>query len=82
MAASKHVRMHVNTLPQCSPASVGLAQASPNNEARPHFLADITLERQEEVVLAWGWSQVYPRQSDTKLLLEHSEQTASSFHLR
>ena len=23
----KHVRMYINTLPQCSPASVGLAQA-------------------------------------------------------
>ena len=34
MAASKqastNVRMYVNTLPQCSPASVGLAQARPN----------------------------------------------------
>ena len=49
--ARTYVCMYVNTLPQCSPASVGLAQASPNNEARPHFLADITLERQEEVVL-------------------------------
>ena len=29
--ASKDVRMYVNTLPQCSPASVGLAQARPNN---------------------------------------------------
>ena len=28
--ASKDVRMYVNTLPQCSPASVGLAQARPN----------------------------------------------------
>ena len=31
MAASKHVRTYVNTLPQCSPASVGLAQARLNN---------------------------------------------------
>ena len=29
MAASKNVRMYVNTLLQCSPASVGLAQARP-----------------------------------------------------
>ena len=28
--ASTYVRMYVNTLPQCSPASVGLAQARPN----------------------------------------------------
>ena len=30
--ASKHVHVctYVNTLPQCSPASVGLAQARPN----------------------------------------------------
>ena len=28
--ASKDVLMYVNTLPQCSPASVGLAQARPN----------------------------------------------------
>ena len=30
MAASKQARTYVNTLPQCSPASVGLAQARPN----------------------------------------------------
>ena len=30
--ASKNVRMYVNTLPQCSPASVGLAQARPNKQ--------------------------------------------------
>ena len=35
MAASKQERTYVNTLPQCSPASVGLAQARPNNIA--HF---------------------------------------------
>ena len=29
--ASKDVRMYVNTLPQCSPASVGLTQARPND---------------------------------------------------
>ena len=28
--ASTNVRTYVNTLPQCSPASVGLAQARPN----------------------------------------------------
>ena len=28
--ASMYVRMYVNTLPECSPASVGLAQARPN----------------------------------------------------
>ena len=31
MAASKQGRTYVNTLPQCSPTSVGLAQACPNN---------------------------------------------------
>ena len=30
MAASKQASTYVNTLPQCSPASVGLAQACPN----------------------------------------------------
>ena len=30
--ASMYVRMYVNTLPQCSPASVGLAQVHPNND--------------------------------------------------
>ena len=30
MAASKQASTYVNTLPQCSPASVGLAQAHPN----------------------------------------------------
>ena len=28
--ASKHVHTYVNTLPQCGSASVGLAQARPN----------------------------------------------------
>ena len=30
MAASKQGHTYVNTFPQCSPASVGLAQARPN----------------------------------------------------
>ena len=30
MAANKQASTYVNTLPQCSPASVGLAQAHPN----------------------------------------------------
>ena len=30
--ASKQARTYVNTLPQCSPASVGLAQARPNKQ--------------------------------------------------
>ena len=31
MAASKQASTYINTLPQCSPASVGLAQARPNS---------------------------------------------------
>ena len=31
--ASKNARTYVNTLPQCSPASVGLAQARPNQNS-------------------------------------------------
>ena len=34
MAASKQARTYVNTLPQCSPTSVGLAQARPNYSAQ------------------------------------------------
>ena len=33
MAASKQASTYVNTLPQCSPASVGLAQARSNQDS-------------------------------------------------
>ena len=45
MAASKHIRTYVNTLPQCSPASVGLAQARPNKIC--------TASNKDSWVVAW-----------------------------
>ena len=41
MAASKHARTHVNTLLQCSPISVGLAQAHPSNTFEVYRLMQI-----------------------------------------
>ena len=35
--ATTYIRMYTHTLPQCSPASVGLAQARPNKQ----FKADV-----------------------------------------
>ena len=51
-----------------------------SNEARPHLLADIMLERNEEAVLVRSDHEFSWGSPDTKLLLKHSEQVASSFH--
>ena len=60
MAASKQASTYVNTLPQCSPASVGLAQVRPNYAHAPitqtilqriyvHYLSDPRIHLSREV---------------------------------
>ena len=47
MAASEHV----NTLPQCSPTSVGLAQARPNNLTLSRDYSNTHISRQAKYAI-------------------------------